>query len=238
MENIYKENRESRECKDLDDIFYTLSSQKDGLRKIEDPEYLKSLCVSRENVKEVIYVFKSMGDPFFLSNVVDSNAQQFEKLNANERREVIEYANILQNALINLPVIHKLSEISPGETGIFIYHTYTDFNIRNKSKSHFHIGWKEEKQMQEEQKEKKIGMFDQILQECNASEENFPHSLRGGGLIWINNEDNTIYINLDGDSSIRGSYFPSILKHFESDIMNNFLNKKNSKGKNIAIRYN
>ena len=237
MEHTNENNLKFEECQETDELFEELSSKKDGLRNVKDVGELKKLSFSRDSIDDVVYTLKFIADPEFFSEIVESNASQFQKLNEDDRKKIVEYANVLNYTLQNPPVIYEFSKISPNQVGYFLYHIYMDVLIKDKSKSHLNIGWKEENQMKKDIQNQKEGMFDQMLKNHKTTEENFPDKLRGGGLIWFTQEDDTTFIHLDGVSSTEGSYFPAILKHFENNIAAKFLENDFARDKNIVICY-
>lgn len=222
---------------ELNRIFNTLSQEKTGLSCIDKINDLHELSLSRDNLDDLIYTFKFIDDTNFFINIINNNGEGLHKLNPQERKRAVNSAKIFYATLVNPPVINEISFLKPKQIGLFISHIFVNETTRNYNDSKIYITWKEESELEEDIINKNPGMFDMLLQKYNKKAYEFPPMLRNGGLILLNDDPESLYITFDGNSSVNGSYFPTLLKNKEEDIRDVFLEKSYTQEKSIFIQY-
>lgn len=221
---------ETTQFSELDESFLFFSNEESGLNTITDQTYLEEILFSRNNVDEVIYTLKFLPDKENYERILESEASSFTKLNEQEKREVIQYASILNNVLNNTPTIYSFSELEVGEKGLFIAYIYFEKYTLAKKNQTMHIAWKADRE--------DFRIFEKILQISEKSSEDFPQTLRMTGNISTNVNEDDIHIHFSGNSKKRENlyaYSSNLLNHFEDNIKDTFAKKKSFEGKEIQV---
>lgn len=191
----------------LDDFsFSCLSETTDGLKNFPQ-KTLEAYIYEKENIEDILYIFKFISNTDFYLNILDREAANFSKLDQEQKIEVKRLAELFYSFLSDSPILYENTPVNVGEEGLFIAYV-------NASKKRLDISWKDEK--------KNNHLFQKLLEKVRATSTDYPDSLRSYGFFEIQERD-MIDINFYGDCGNKYlGYAPGYLKNFEQEFIEYF----------------
>ncbi len=203
-----------------EDFFY-LSQTIDGLSNVESDEVLADCALKRDNLDDVIYIYKFISNSEIFEFLSEST---FEYLNEEENIEVCKIATLYKEILTSdAPSIFELTPFDINQEAIFI--AYINKRIGGEiqeKKEGLHIAWKGINQ--------KGHLFDFLLKNTRLKSHHFPKNLRSFGGIKVFQEGEVLKVGFFGDSEKKSEeqtpiYAPGILKNFKPEFEEIFKKK-------------
>lgn len=217
-----KPTAEIKDSQELgDEEFFFLSQTIDGLSSIESNEVLADCALKRDNLDDVIYVYKFISDPEafeFLSN------STFEFINEGEGKRARAIASLYEKVLSTGSLsVFELGPFDINKEAVFIAYVNKKIEGEMQEKEDgLNIVWKGANQ--------KGHLFNFLLEKTGLEIGNFPEELRSYGCIRMFREGDIIRIRFFGEAEKKTreqgpSYAPGILKNFEPQIKKIFKKK-------------
>lgn len=219
-----------------DELFFSLSQTIDGLSNIESDEVLADCALKRDNLEDVVYIYKFISNSEVFEILSGST---FEFLNEGEKKEACKIAMLYKEVLtpkeknnkedkLGNPSIFELDSLDINQEAVFI--AYINRQIQGEmceQDEGLRIAWKEK---EDENKKKGKHLFDSLLRNTGLGIKDYPANLRSFGGIKIFKEGDIVKVRFFGDSEKKPEgampiYAPGVLKSFEPELEEIFQNK-------------
>lgn len=202
-ETLVRKNEYDSALQLIDDGYLEIRNMRGIFHEINSDQFLYDLVSRSSDSKEMAYLFKFIADAEVFAEIIKNNGQFLAKLPESEKQNIVALAEKFLHALTHNPEIYQVGDIQEDNTNKFVV------GISSEN-STIHIAWSNTANHEYHK-----DIFKTLSR--NSGKE-FSETLRSGGWIETNSENNKIRLTFLRSSGDFGNYSQRVLEKFRETI--------------------